>query len=171
MFKMFYLLVFMYNMNFLFAVIKDDISIKSEADIQTNHLLDELFSYPIHSDSLQRRLVIKNWITQDNPSAETVNERFNFLITNWDSKYFRIFDTPKDATCNLNNSEQSIIIRLSSSKAGQISITFKKYGKIFHSRFATSGIHIIYDHKKFTMNDFLDKLLNKSKINEYKITD
>jgi len=130
--------------------------------------LDELFSFTTHKDTPQRRLVIQNWITGGNPSVEIINGRFNFLIENWNNKHFRIFDLPKEASEHLEINKYSVLLRLSSTKPGEITVTFKRGQEILHTRYKTSGLHIVVKGQLLlTMEQFITKISQPNSAAEY----
>jgi len=150
---------FIFHAYYSYGVIRDGDSLVVVTPNKELELpLDELFSFPTHKDSSERRLVLKKWIKGDNPSVEIINERFNFLMEYWNNKHFRIFDIPQEASQYLENNKFSVLVRLSSTKPGKISVTFKSGQKILHIRYKTSALHIIFDNQLLTMKEFITKI-------------
>lgn len=148
---------FICNAYYSYGVLKDKDSLVLPAPKEPLEcFLDELFSFPTHKDTKQRREVIIGWIKADNPSTEIIQGRINFLMKNWNNKHFRIFDAPKQASEYLENNKHRVLVRLSSTKPGKISVTFKRDQKIFHTRYKTSGICIIFNSQLLTMKQFIN---------------
>ena len=164
MFIKFLVCFFIMSFNFLFAVIREDDNLSVIRSYQeVSIMLNELFSFPTHSDTPQRRIELSNWLMKDNPSVEILTERYNFLLEYWNNEHFRIFDKPDEAYKYLkDNHKSNVLFRLSSTKSGQITISFKRANKIFHSRYEISGIYILHDNQKFTLPDFINLISGKN---------
>ena len=162
---------FIFHAYYSYGVIRDGDSLVVVTTNKELELpLDELFSFTAHKDTAERRLVIKNWITGGNPSVEIINGRFNFLMENWNNKHFRIFDIPQKASQYLKNNKSSVLVRLSSTKPGEITVTFKRGQEILHTRYKTSGLHIVFNNQLLTMKQFISKISQSNSPAEYIIS-
>lgn len=127
----------------------------SKSTIKPSKKILDLFeltnnSGKIHRNMNNRASWCQEWCKND-------SELIKFLYTNWNNKYLNPFISREEANIKYQNTKK-IIIRLSSTCPGYLSITAKKNTKIYEERFPIISGKIIFNKRSFNLNNFTEYL-------------
>lgn len=131
--------------------------------------IEQLFART-HSYSEERRTKLNSWlgINEAGQSSPETGNWLSFLEANWSNNYFRPFDEAGVAEDYLiQHRSARIIIRLSSSQPGNITLTVRQIdGSIIHTRCTLQGENIIFSRNEYTL-DALIKHFKPRNISTY----
>ena len=104
----------------------------------------------IHRNINNRASWCQEWCKND-------SKLIDFLYINWNNKYLNPFISREEANIKYQNTKK-IIIRLSSTCPGYLSITAEKNNKIFEDRFVIISGKILFNKRSFNLNNLIEYL-------------